>query len=209
MVENLGLALASDAKRAAALIYQSDAPFYDYWFALPPELVLVNLAQLWQCDAGSYSYRNAQVLRNGDDELIAVVFHYSAGYGAQLQMSDDFEVGTLALDVGILRERQYQLDFLFPHVPKNAWYLRTIAVHEDYRNRKLGDRMLAQVCYAAREAGYASLHVDVDSGNAAALRFYIRHGFEVLVESSVQQLARFQLAASLRLVKILNRLSHF
>lgn len=207
MVENLGLALASDAKRAAALIYQSDAPFYDYWFALPCQMILLNLAQLWQAEAGSYSYRNAQVLRNADDELIALVFHYSAGYGAQLQISDDFEVGTLALDGTILRERQYQLDFLFPHVPKNAWYLRTIAVHEDYRDRQLGARMLAQVCYAAREAGYASLHVDVDSGNAGALRFYIRDGFEVWVESAVHSLVRYALPASLRLVKKINQLT--
>ena len=205
-MENLGLALASDAKRAAELIYQSDAPFYDYWFALPPEMILLNLAQLWQAEAGSYSYRNAQVLRNGDEELIALVFHYSAGYGAQLQMSDDFEVNTLPLDAEILRERQYQLDFLFPHVPKNAWYLRTIAVHPAYRNRHLGERMLAQVCYAAREAGYASLHVDVDSGNAAAVRFYLRHDFAILVESHVRPLAQFELPASLRLVKTLNHL---
>ncbi|QZA76509.1 GNAT family N-acetyltransferase [Deefgea tanakiae] len=207
-MENLGLALASDAKRAAALIYQSDAPFYDYWFALPPELVLLNLAQLWQAEAGSYSYRNAQVLRNGDDELIALVFHYAAGYGAQLQVSDEFELGTLALDLSILRERQYQLDFLFPHVPKNAWYLRTIAVDAAHRGQKLGERMLAQVCYAAREAGYASLHVDVDSGNPAALRFYLQHGFEIWVESEVRQLAQFALPASLRLVKALNQLTH-
>ncbi len=208
MVENLSLALASDAKRAAMLIYQSDAPFYDYWFALPTELVLLNLAQLWQAETGSYSYRNAQVLRNGEDELIALVFHYAAGYGAQLQINDEFELGTLALDLSILRERQYQLDFLFPHVPKNAWYLRTIAVDADHQNRQLGNRMLAQVCYAAREAGYANLHVDVDSGNSGALRFYIRHGFEVLVESNVHQLTRFQLGTSLRLVKTLNRLTH-
>ena len=203
-MENLSLALASDAKRAAALIYQSDAPFYDYWFALPPEMVLLNLAQLWQAEAGSYSYRNAQVLRNGDDELIALVFHYSAGYGAQLQISDEFELNILALDIDILRERQYQLDFLFPHVPKNAWYLRTIAVDVAHRGHKLGERMLAQVCYAAREAGYASLHLDVDSGNPAAVRFYLRHGFEVLVESSVRPLTQFSLPASLRLVKKLS-----
>lgn len=206
-MENLSLALASDAKRAAALIYQSDAPFYDYWFALPPEFILLNLAQLWQAEAGSYSYRNAQVLRNADDELIALVFHYSAGYGAQLQISDEFELGTLALDLDILRERQYQLDFLFPHVPKNAWYLRTIAVDADYRGHKLGERMLAQVCYAAREAGYASLHLDVDSGNPAAVRFYLQHGFEIWVESSVRSLTSFSLPASLRLVKKLNQLT--
>ncbi|QKJ65389.1 GNAT family N-acetyltransferase [Deefgea piscis] len=204
MVENLTLALPSDAKRAAALIYQSDAPFYDYWFALPPELVVLNLAQLWQAETGSYSYRNAQVLRNSDDELIALVFHYSAGFGAQLQVSDAFEIGALALDLQILQDRQSQLDFLFPHVPKNAWYLRTIAVHPDYRRQHLGERMLAQVCLAARQAGYFSLHVDVDSANTAAVRFYQRYGFEVLVESTVQRLAMFKLPASFRMTKKLN-----
>ncbi|QLG88151.1 GNAT family N-acetyltransferase [Chitinibacter bivalviorum] len=203
MVENLGLALPSDAKRAAELIYQSDAPFYDYWFALPRELTLINLAQLWHAPTGSYSYRNAQVLRNSDEEVIALVFHYPAGYGAQLQIDDGIELNTLALDLDILRSRQSQLDFLFPHVPSDAWYLRTIAVHEPHRGHGLGERMLGQVIYAAREEGFTQLHVDVDSGNPGAVKFYTRHGFEILVESKVRNLTAFSFPASLRLVKSL------
>ncbi len=203
MVENLSLANPQDAKRAAELIYESDAAFYDYWFALPRELTLLNLAQLWQAEAGSYSYRNAQVLRNSEEALIALVFHYPATYGAQLQLSDGLQVNTLPLDSDILRARQRQLDFLFPHLPPDAWYLRTIATHPDYRDRGLGSRMLEQVMFAAREAGYTSLHVDVDSGNPAAVRFYTRHGFEIWAETRVRHLAQFNLPASLRLVKSL------
>ncbi|QLI82706.1 GNAT family N-acetyltransferase [Chitinibacter fontanus] len=203
MVENLGLAVPGDAKRAAELIYQSDAPFYDYWFALPREMTLMNLARLWHEPNGSYSYRNAQVLRNVQEEIIALVFHYPAGYGAQLQIDDGIELHTLALDLDILRSRQRDLDFLFPHVPNDAWYLRTIAVHADHRSQGLGARMLSQVIFAARQAGFDQLHVDVDSGNPGAVQFYRRHGFEVLVESKVRTLTQFSLPASLRMVKSL------
>ncbi len=202
-MENLGLAVPGDAKRAAELIYQSDAPFYDYWFALPRELTLINLARLWHEPNGSYSYRNAQVLRNAQEEIIALVFHYPAGYGAQLQIDDSIELHTLALDLDILRARQRDLDFLFPHVPNDTWYLRTIAVHEDHRSQGLGARMLSQVIYTARQAGFDQLHVDVDSGNPGAVQFYRRHGFEVLVESKVRTLTQFSLPASLRMVKSL------
>jgi GNAT superfamily N-acetyltransferase len=76
-------------------------------------------------------------------------------------------------------------------------------VHEDHRSQGLGARMLGQVIYAAREAGFDQLHVDVDSGNPGAVQFYMRHGFDVLVESKVKTLTKFSLPASLRLVKSL------
>jgi ribosomal protein S18 acetylase RimI-like enzyme len=53
-----------------------------------------------------------------------------------------------------------------------------IAVVPGKRGHGIGDALLSALLDKARQAGYASLSLSVDSQNAGAIRLYERHGFE-------------------------------
>ncbi|SMC28884.1 Acetyltransferase (GNAT) family protein [Andreprevotia lacus DSM 23236] len=189
----------ADARHAAALIYQSDPAYYDYWFALTPELILTNLALLWQAGEGCYSHTRHQVWLRGD-QLVAVASHYPAHEAAEHHEALIRQLDLLPLDVSVLHRHHAQLAFLFPHVPPDAWYLRSLAVAPEWRGHGLGSRILRDIVLRADAAGHVQVHTDVDSGNPGAVKFYVRHGFEPIVESRVLALVQLNLPASLRMV---------
>jgi ribosomal protein S18 acetylase RimI-like enzyme len=53
-----------------------------------------------------------------------------------------------------------------------------IAVVPSKRGHGIGDALLRELLEKARQAGYPSLSLSVDSQNAGAIRLYERHGFE-------------------------------
>jgi ribosomal protein S18 acetylase RimI-like enzyme len=53
-----------------------------------------------------------------------------------------------------------------------------IAVVPSKRGHGIGDALLRSLLDKARQAGYTSLSLSVDSQNAGAIRLYERHGFE-------------------------------
>jgi ribosomal protein S18 acetylase RimI-like enzyme len=53
-----------------------------------------------------------------------------------------------------------------------------IAVVPSKRGHGIGDALLRALLEKARQAGYPSLSLSVDSQNAGAIRLYERHGFE-------------------------------
>ena len=71
----------------------------------------------------------------------------------------------------------------------------TVAVREEYRGRGLGRRLLNELARAAREAGFTSLSLSVDSENPAR-RLYERLGYRQLSadESGVRMV--LEIAAS-------------
>jgi ribosomal protein S18 acetylase RimI-like enzyme len=52
-----------------------------------------------------------------------------------------------------------------------------LAVLPDYRGRRVGERLLAQVETLARAHGACKLTLEVLSGNQSAMRLYVRYGF--------------------------------
>ncbi|KAF0814256.1 hypothetical protein IGB42_01155 [Andreprevotia sp. IGB-42] len=189
-----------DARQAAALIYQSDPAFYDYWFALTPELIVSNLARLWQAGEGSYSHAHHQVwLHHG--ELAALAAHYPASAGAGMAAALERQLDLLPLDASVLQRRTAELAFLFPHVPEQAWYLRSLAVNGALRGHGLGSRILHDIVLLAEAAGFGQIHTDVDNGNPGAVKFYTRHGFRTVVETRVTALLAQDPPASLRMVR--------
>ena len=188
-----------DARQAAALIYQADPAYYDYWFALTPELVLNNLALLWQAPEGSFSHQNHRVWWSGDC-LAALAAHYPAQQQATMKQALAAQVDLLPLDASILHRNAAMLAFLFPQLPEQAWYLRALTVNPGMRGHGLGSRILRDVLLQAEAAGCREVHTDVDSGNPGAVRFYSRHGFRVVAETRVLPLQAMDFPLSLRMV---------
>lgn len=192
-----------DAQAAAALLYDSDPPYYDFWLG-SQELALTILAALWLQAAGAYSAVNMQVVH--DKAGLAALFSaYPAEFENTLAQPSEAALKTVHADAVAMLQRESQLAYLFPRIPDDAWYLRTLAVAAGRRGAGLGAQLLRHVEQQARDQGYSLLLTDVDSGNPGAVRFYQRAGFEVLVETKVTRLLPHRLPASLRMAKYLNQ----
>jgi GNAT superfamily N-acetyltransferase len=60
-----------------------------------------------------------------------------------------------------------------------------IAVVPSKRGHGIGDALLRELLEKARQAGYPSVSLSVDSENAGAIRLYERHGFERTADDGV------------------------
>src|SRR5262245_23579060 len=58
-----------------------------------------------------------------------------------------------------------------------SWYIMTLAVFPEFRNKGLGTTMLQHAEKLAKDAGYNQLSIIVLSDNTSALRLYERFGF--------------------------------
>ncbi|MBX4893906.1 MULTISPECIES: GNAT family N-acetyltransferase [Rhizobium] len=63
---------------------------------------------------------------------------------------------------------------------KAGLYIQDLFVHEEFRDDRVGEKLLRHVGRTAYHDGYRYLRLTVDNGNEAGARFYLRHGFEAL-----------------------------
>ncbi|WIW55507.1 GNAT family N-acetyltransferase [Mesorhizobium mediterraneum] len=63
---------------------------------------------------------------------------------------------------------------------KAGLYVQDLFVHEEFRNDRIGEKLLRHVARTAHHNGYHYLRLTVDHSNKAGARFYLRHGFEAL-----------------------------
>ena len=57
-------------------------------------------------------------------------------------------------------------------------YITNVAVSEEFRRRKIAERLLDEAERGARERGCAFITLEVRASNAPAKALYIKHGFE-------------------------------
>ncbi len=80
----------------------------------------------------------------------------------------------------------------------DAYYIQELAVFPDRRGQGLGRVLLESVEETAREAGAASLELDVETGNDVAIALYEGFGFQAAATSPKALLGNVQV---LRMVK--------
>ncbi len=61
-------------------------------------------------------------------------------------------------------------------------HLMNIAVHPDFRRKKVGHKLLEHLFYTGERYGCNVMYLDVRKSNSGAISFYDRYGFEVLYE---------------------------
>jgi ribosomal protein S18 acetylase RimI-like enzyme len=93
------------------------------------------------------------------------------GDTAVIALEDGFPVGAAWYRVFPASEPGY--GYIDDRTPELA-----IAVVPSKRGHGIGDALLRALLEKARQAGYPSLSLSVDSHNAGAIRLYERHGFE-------------------------------
>jgi ribosomal-protein-alanine N-acetyltransferase len=61
-------------------------------------------------------------------------------------------------------------------------HLMNIAVHPDFRRKKVGHKLIEHLFYIGEQYGCNVMYLDVRKSNSGAISFYNRYGFEVLYE---------------------------
>lgn len=191
--------LPEDAPEAPRLVHASDPAYYDFLFGSTTAAQAM-LGLLWRTTGGTLSHVGMTVWQHSG-KLVALASHYPSSQAAALDAADDAQIAILE---GLQKEylcRSAELAWLFPHIPSQAWYLRTLVVAAHARSKRVGSLALMDIAGSAQRMGATELHTDVDSGNPGAVRFYLRHGFEIVTETRVPRLESFDLPASYRMVK--------
>lgn len=63
----------------------------------------------------------------------------------------------------------------------DTFYINTLAVYPNYQNHGLGARLLEAANRKALKTGCSGLSLEVGEHNRDAFRFYVRHGFNVVM----------------------------
>ena len=108
----------------------------------------------------------------------SLVSRYVRGWGrpgdtAVIALENGFPVG--AAWFRLFRQDAPGYGFVDEQTPELA-----IAVVPSKRGHGIGDALLRELLEKARQAGYPSVSLSVDSENAGAIRLYERHGFQVV-----------------------------
>ena len=121
----------------------------------------------------NFSYRNA-VRAFCDDAVAGMLLAY------RLPPPSAEDLAALSALPALLRP----LVELEAEVP-GSFYINALAVHAPYRNQGLGSDLLMVAEARARDAGCVELSLQVFAENEAALRFYLRHGYEVVARRPI------------------------
>jgi ribosomal protein S18 acetylase RimI-like enzyme len=106
---------------------------------------------------------------------IATIDDEIAGAFAAYPLTDPYKTGDV-LELPEFYKPMLELESL----AVGTWYIMTLSVFPEFRNRGLGTAMLEIVESMARQSGYEQLSIMLVSDNVAALRLYNRFGFREL-----------------------------
>jgi ribosomal-protein-alanine N-acetyltransferase len=70
--------------------------------------------------------------------------------------------------------------FMIAHKSREVGYVITIDVHPDHRKRRAGTLLMHAAEQRLRDEGAVLIHLEVAVDNAAAIRFYERHGYRIV-----------------------------
>jgi ribosomal protein S18 acetylase RimI-like enzyme len=72
-----------------------------------------------------------------------------------------------------------------PEIPGDALYVIALAVRSECRGRGIGARLIGVAVQDAHRLGVRAVALDTEPGNVDAIRFYRRHGFEIVDVASM------------------------
>lgn len=137
------------------------------------------LAARFLHDDALYSHRlTSFVEANG--EIVAMLCGFTERQKATLpeELDDERTLPRPESAITIQRQLQPVFDFI-DTVPEAAWYVQFLAVAPHARGNGYAGQLMAHAEELAREAGAATLELDVETGNAAALAAYQRAGLAI------------------------------
>ena len=194
----------ADAPQAAPLIYAAGPTLYTLMFGPDRADVLRLFEGLFALPRNPFSHERGLLAVRGD-EVVGLAL--SAPVGSQRGIGTGLRMLYLMPRLRGLRpllsngRAMRDIGACVSTPPRDAYYLGILAVAESARCHGAGSALIEEVHHRARLHGASCVALHAELDNAAALRFYARHGYvEAQRHASVPRLARQGIAglASLR-----------
>jgi ribosomal protein S18 acetylase RimI-like enzyme len=191
---------AEDAPTAARLIAETDRDLFSFYAGSLSAWIEISEHE-WRHERGIYSYTMADVVRVGA-AIQALVISYSSRRHLEIDWTLGSSAPYIPADlVARIQAFRQVVFFVFPAIPDGVWYVQNIAVATEAQGKALGRFLMDAIEARAETAGCSAIHLDVDS-STPAVQFYLRLGFEVLVETRVPSIpgvhAHYRMVKNLR-----------
>jgi len=115
-------------------------------------------------EEGGFSYKNARVIRDGNN-VIGMIISY--------KLDDPYVLGDLSEYPSVV----HPLVKLESQVP-GSWYINAIATKESHRGKGVAKRLIDEAELKAKEHGAARMSLIVASENNAAKELYLKLGYK-------------------------------
>lgn len=173
------------------LIYDTDPNLFDYYFSNDRELMESCLSNWWQRSEGWFSHSACTAATfNGSLTGIEIGFtredfqkhtRPTFYYAKETMNRAAFEHFSNAF-------RNY-VPYLFPFIPRDAYYVQSLAAKAEIRGQGVGHTLLNAAFKRAKEKGLKSCQLDVVS-DSIAVNFYRKMGMEVLAVTRMPYLEK-------------------
>jgi ribosomal protein S18 acetylase RimI-like enzyme len=199
----------ADGAAAAQLIADTDVALFSLYGGGDLDLWRSIARVEWRSERGIYTHKLSHVVRLGE-MVVGLLISYSPKEEEETNI--DWSLGCSRAELSIEPGRWAQLDavrsqakFLFPAIPKDAYYVQNVVTDPTRaRGRGFGRRFMKLAFDRGRALGCQSCHLDVGSNNPA-VDFYQDLGMYVAVETSIPWLLRRGIPSHYRMVKRLCR----
>jgi len=151
-----------------------------------------------------YSYRQVWFVEDNDG-IVAMLHAFTGRQKATLPEETEQERALTRPEAAVLVQWQLQPVFDFiDTVPEEAFYVQFLAVNPPARGNGYAGKLIAHAESLARETGSATLELDVEIDNAAALKAYLGQGLEIARTSPAVRYDRQQRSLAMhRMVKVI------
>ena len=171
--------LDDDFERIAELIYETDDYIYPYWFNDDIEECKRVLVKLMKEEGFFFNYKSMYIAINKKTkEIVGLVCFVTPETN-------------LKFDYSSLRKTSERYKFIIDHYifdlineikEYNAPYISNVAIHHNYRGKRIGSIMLKHVI-SERKKEYKKILLDVLADNPSAIKLYERLGFRKTSEA--------------------------
>ena len=169
---------SDNLKEIAELIYKTDDYIYPYWFG-SLEQCLVEFPMLLVEEKFFFNINNLYIAIDRNNNKIV-------GLVCIVDKSKDFDY-----DYNELRNYNERYRFtidnyimgLIDEVKKSDFaYISNVCVHQDYRGKKIGNKIVSYVVEVYAKKCFDEIVLDVIADNEGAVRLYQKLGFEQFTE---------------------------
>ncbi len=188
---DIGPARPESPEIAWKLIYDTDPQIFEYYFNNDLELMESCLSDWWQRPEGWFSHASCTAVTY-NDSLVGIEIGFnredfqehtrpSFSYARETMSRAAFEHFSDAF-------RNY-VPYLFPFIPRDAYYVQSLAVKAEMRGQNIGQALLNAAFDRAKNFDLKNCQLDVSS-DSIAVNFYKKMGMEVWASTRVPYLEK-------------------
>ena len=165
--------LEDDLKRIAELLYKTDPYIYPYWFETL-ERCKEELPELIKLDNFLFGIENLYVAIDNESDLIAGIV---CAIDKNAELDFDYTKLKRKNDRYEFTIENYILPLIEEVDDAEYVYISNVCVHEEYRGKHIGNRMLKKIIEHYRENLANTIVLDVIENNHSAVKLYKNLGF--------------------------------